>query len=734
MLRPLVSESYDSATTPITEALSGVSDPSPLRTLIFDALILLGMLGWLIGRIVGASRSYRKTGLEWGAVLVAVGAVLSCLYAGNQRLAINGSIDWLCYPLLTISLVQLLRAPWQRHLLVSVVLATACVQMFQCAEQYLGGFEDTIAHYESTKEAFWSRQGVELDSKKVEAFERRMRAREATGFLPHSNVTGSYFLLCGFAFFGLAVAVWKRAKDVNDGAAALGLTVLALVMACGIWMTGSRGAMISAAAGIAFWVVLRWRRDWLRANRGKAFWLGWAAIGSGVIAVVGHGLYHDELPGASLTFRWQYWTASTEMIADHPLTGVGRENFGRHYLRYKPIESPEEVANPHNLLVQAAAEWGVFGLAGFLLMLWGVSRVFCFECRSCDTREPETETSANRLWPWTLPLVLVVVFVRLPLLGSGGASFLYYAGMTTGICWLAGFALLGCGAKAVHRTHIVDLSTFRTGVCLGVLAFLLHETINFALFVPGTATTFFALLACCLPHRGSAEPMSESPNPLERWGLVAGVLVGLGVVMFLGIVPVARSANNLATARRSMGGYVTSPISQVPTSKAFQQVIDADPFDPTPCLEYARWLAGLSAVPQVRDEALALALDALALALRRDPHSLKLRRLHMQLLMERADAMKSGELYDEAIAVGRASLELYPQDPEGIIAVAEITLRAGTATGRQDWLRAAIADYDRALALNEQRPDSEELHRLREKDVREALSKISDARRYLEEN
>jgi tetratricopeptide (TPR) repeat protein len=204
--------------------------------------------------------------------------------------------------------------------------------------------------------------------------------------------------------------------------------------------------------------------------------------------------------------------------------------------------------------------------------------------------------------------------------------------------------------------------------------------------------------------------------------------------MFLGIVPVARSANNLATARRSMGGYVTSPISQVPTSKAFQQVIDADPFDPTPCLEYARWLAGLSAVPQVRDEALALALDALALALRRDPHSLKLRRLHMQLLMERADAMKSGELYDEAIAVGRASLELYPQDPEGIIAVAEITLRAGTATGRQDWLRAAIADYDRALALNEQRPDSEELHRLRETDVREALSKISDARRYIEEN
>ena len=92
MLRPLVSESYDSAATPITEALGDISDPSPLRTLIFDAMILLGMLGWLIGRVVGASRSYRKTGLEWGAVLVGVGAIISCVYAGNQRLAINGSI------------------------------------------------------------------------------------------------------------------------------------------------------------------------------------------------------------------------------------------------------------------------------------------------------------------------------------------------------------------------------------------------------------------------------------------------------------------------------------------------------------------------------------------------------------------------------------------------------------------------------------------------------------------
>ena len=64
----------------------------------------------------------------------------------------------------------------------------------------------------------------------------------------------------------------------------------------------------------------------------------------GIIAAVGHGTYHGRLPGSSLNFRWQYWTASSELITDHAWTGVGRENFGHSYLGYKSIVSAEEVA------------------------------------------------------------------------------------------------------------------------------------------------------------------------------------------------------------------------------------------------------------------------------------------------------------------------------------------------------------------------------------------------------
>ena len=65
-LRPLVAEMYDSAGTPFTDALTGTADPSPVRTLVFDLLILLGACGWLLARGLGPARRYRWTGLEWG--------------------------------------------------------------------------------------------------------------------------------------------------------------------------------------------------------------------------------------------------------------------------------------------------------------------------------------------------------------------------------------------------------------------------------------------------------------------------------------------------------------------------------------------------------------------------------------------------------------------------------------------------------------------------------------------
>ena len=55
-LRPLVSESYDSAGQAITAALETVADPSPLRTIIFDVAILVASCGVLLAHVIGCDR------------------------------------------------------------------------------------------------------------------------------------------------------------------------------------------------------------------------------------------------------------------------------------------------------------------------------------------------------------------------------------------------------------------------------------------------------------------------------------------------------------------------------------------------------------------------------------------------------------------------------------------------------------------------------------------------------
>ena len=234
-------------------------------------------------------------------------------------------------------------------------------------------------------------------------------------------------------------------------------SALALIVAAAL-LTNSLGALLAGLAGLIVWAVTHLLSSWIRPRRSKALVLGWLFVIGGLAAVVGHGLYRGTLPGVSLAFRWQYWRASSELIADHPLTGIGRENFGRRYLQYKPIESPEEISNPHNLFVQASADWGLLGLAGVGAMLVGGSITVAgrrggaaegmIESRPDAPhrlgQERSAGTASHRLSmiTWMVALGAFVIFGRLLLLGTTDPNYLYYTGAVTGIAWLIGFAAL----------------------------------------------------------------------------------------------------------------------------------------------------------------------------------------------------------------------------------------------------------------------------------------------------
>lgn len=698
-VRPLVSESYDSAASAIARAVEELADPSPARTLFFDFCILLATALWSLCFAIDAGVRYRRTGLEWGLAVLFVGAVVSCLCAGNRRLAINGAIDWLCLPILTVVLVQVLHSPWRRRLAVALILGSSAVNAAQCYEQSLVGFQETIEQYEARKVEFWQRQGVDLDSTTVEAFERRLRARESGGFFAHSNVAGAYLVLSLFG--GLSVMRLGGTVSLLGG-------LLLAVLAGAVYLTGSLGALAGGAFGLVLFAFGQWKSEWLGLRRRMVFWIGWLAAAVVVAAVIGHGLYHDSLPGWSLTFRWQYWKATVQLIADHFWTGVGRENFGRLYTAYKDIASPEEVTNPHNFLLQAFAEFGVFGFMGLLLMLIGVTwRAAGVTSDGPRASGDHSDTGRTRIFIYGTGIGTMVILLRCLLLGTSDPNFVYYSAVTAALVWFPAFLLMAWLPLAITRTAALSA---------GLIAFLAQDMISFALFVPASATTFFAMLAIWLStFEQDTEPrISKRAIPRHIVAAVVAVVVLGFAALFLAPVVRARSALKVA-GRSNQAGNIAQ------ADRAYAKAQQADPLDPTPWIEHARVLAERHSV-----ESLTLALHALAEARRRDPHLISIPRNESFIHSALATMTGDGPHYFSAIESARAALALYPQDPHGLVRLADTEAQAGRALSRPDLISTAIEHYRAALALDGKRLEWETIQRFRPRMVAEIEKKIRD--------
>lgn len=762
-VRPLINETYDSAASSIDRAVGAVGESTPLRTLLFDLVILLSALTALIVRWRDSWSLGRSRVIVLGFGLLVVAGAVSCFFAGNKRLAINATIDWLCFPILAATLVCLMRERWQRRLLLAAVMGSAAIQTLECVEQYYYGFDETIAHYEQNKEAFWRSQGIEPDAPRVDMFEGRMYAREVSGTMPHSSVAASYLLLAAFAGIGLCLGFVRSGHvrgRTGDSLALLACVVLTLLIAFMLGQTGSRGAILAGVGAMVLWIAAFAASKGAHVRRRVLFGAAWVGFALLVIATIGYGLYYDALPGVSLSFRWQYWTASAEMMADHPLTGVGRENFGRHYLQYKSIQSPEEVSNPHNLFVQAGSDWGVLGLLGLVLLLFGGSRMIVLGGRNRNRERDATDVSSVRAAsgdpPSSVPtdvllfpvLAIAVLGIRVPLLGTADVNYIYYETVTGLLAWLVGAGAVWFGLRGTERSDGAGVAehAVATAVGFGLLAFLIHDLINFALFVPATATTFCALLATVISVRwkwagGAFKRANSGKSPDDRvgadaghpasWWITIGFLsVALGATVWLSVIPVARAGSQLALARVStQDHWLKNDVNRHPARMAFEKAARRDGLDPTPLAEQGQWLAALAqAHPASRTVGLDMAVDSLNRAVPRDPFNAGIFRALRQVYLMRAEDTKRRSDFDLAIDAAQQALALYPQDPPSLVSLADTYAEAGRALKDDAFLPKASATYQAALDLDDQRIEWERLRRFRPSEREKIQRKIEALR------
>jgi O-antigen ligase len=181
----------------------------------------------------------------------------------------------------------------------------------------------------------------------------------------------------------------------------------AVAMIAGVALSASRGGVLALAAEVVFlafvaipnFISSRSRsrspgRGAVLIRTAGALVLGAAAIFGSMFLVGSEGLVQnisqtqgevqDEQEASERFSRRNIWTATGQMIKDHPLIGVGLGAYQYAYTRYDPSSGAQRVEQAHNDYLQIVADAGIIG--GVIAMVF-VILLFARGFSAAQTRD-----------------------------------------------------------------------------------------------------------------------------------------------------------------------------------------------------------------------------------------------------------------------------------------------------------------------------------------------------------
>lgn len=285
-----------------------------------------------------SSPSVRLLLLSWG-----LGIVVSLTFAVHRADMTEAILTYCLPPFAFLAAGRLYRQPWGPVAVVAILAASGAVYWGHALLSWTG---PPLEHMRSNWLAvFWH------------------------------NPTGA--LMGSFGLLSAALSVRARLRwAVPAGAAA------ALALA-GLWLTGSRGAMIATALGLTVTLVASREVGWARLASATGAVLVGAALAGAVLLQVG-GIrtpgdaqqervapaerdepelvrIHQSAEG-NLRARFAHMDAGMELFSDHPVTGAGMGAYGELGNR-RASPGANLTLSAHNEFVEALAEGGLlFGV------------------------------------------------------------------------------------------------------------------------------------------------------------------------------------------------------------------------------------------------------------------------------------------------------------------------------------------------------------------------------------
>lgn len=546
--------------------------------------------------------------LDLAVGILVLGHVLSTIKVllgyGDQRAALNLMWEWVALGVSFFLLRQVLRTRHDCRRLWGVMLAAAVMLSGLGIWQHYVELPNLVERYEELARdleqqaadpgSFSRAERIRLQRERVELgvpddpvtrelWEDRLKSTEPFATFALANTLAGFlaaWLLVGFDA-GRNSLLMKRDGVAFSWKDAGGWFGLLLVSYC-LVLTKSRTAWVGFLAGFLLWIGIRWgggsRKLWRRG-----------LIGVGGIAVLGVILFAaaalsggfdrqvlSEAP-KSLTYRLQYWTASWKVVQKQPWLGTGPGNFRPHYLHDKLPGSSEEIADPHNWILDLWTSGGLLALAGFLFLIFLVVRRGPRSGENNSATQEDNASEIQRVTVWELGAAAgfpLVMFVR------------WMAGEPAGIrhFWLLAGWILACGIWGTIRRE--DRPS--AGFLAGGLALLVHLLGAGGIEMPAIVQTLL-ILAVLLSWR-DWQTATWKPHPKTVLAITAAAVLGFVLCLKTATRPSWYRSVNIAS-----GDAALAADRNIPAARQFyEQARKADPYSPEPAvrlaeLAFQRW-------------------------------------------------------------------------------------------------------------------------------------------------
>ncbi|HEX2044485.1 MAG TPA: O-antigen ligase family protein [Gaiellaceae bacterium] len=289
------------------------------------------------------------------AGVIAFASLLFHLVAGRRKLYLDTS-HAVVAGILAIAMVSMLLARDSGLALETTLRYASFVAVYVMVTQFVGdhGVHRAVAWALSLSAAAAGAVGLA----------RYLSDESAVATLPNTNANDFAFVLATT----LPLAFWLLGSR-----AALRPLVLVVVglVAAGVLLSFSRGAVVGLAAGLA-WELLTRRRRFPALAAGAVV----AALAVLVVIRADPARFESGLElkqrvaQYNVESRLDAWRGAAKLVSEHPLLGVGPGNFRVHF--YEATGNPPGTHNltvVHNAYLDIAAELGVLAAALFLLYL-----------------------------------------------------------------------------------------------------------------------------------------------------------------------------------------------------------------------------------------------------------------------------------------------------------------------------------------------------------------------------